>query len=160
MGLVKNYGIKGFRSPSWLRSKKLFGVLQDYFDYDSSIPDVDYMSPAGIGGCCSVFPFRIGKLVELPTTIPYEFPEQSGITRQGLNDFWKIKIEWIKNIGGLILVITHPDPYYGGNNQMVNMYKKFLEGLRQDKDILCLRPCEAAEYYNDNYPATDRKVDN
>ncbi len=146
--LIKRYNIRGFRSSSWLRSDTLFKVLQDYFLYDSSVLDVDYISPAGAGGCCSVFPFRIGKIVELPTTLPYELPIQFGTERSRLNSFWKQKIEWIKITGGAVSVISHPDPYYGGNETMVNLYKEFLKPFEHDKEMICMLPAEAAEHYN------------
>lgn len=145
--LIKQYNIRGFRSPSWLRSETLFKVLQDYFIYDCSVLDVDYISPGGIGGCCSIFPYNIGKLVELPTTLPYELPIQFGVTQSNLNSFWSQKIQWIKKNKGAIVVNTHPDPYYGGNQPMVNMYKSFLEKFKEDKDVICMLPSNAAEHY-------------
>lgn len=146
--LIKQYNITGFRSPSWLRSETLFKVLQDYFIYDCSVLDVDYISPGGIGGCCSIFPYNIGKLVELPTTLPYELPIQFGVAQSNLNSFWSQKIQWIKKNKGAIVVNTHPDPYYGGSQPMVNMYKSFLEKFKEGKDVICMLPSSVAEYYN------------
>ena len=145
--LIKLYNIAGFRSPSWLRSERLFNVLQEYFLYDCSVPDVDYLSPAGIGGCCSVFPYMRGRLVELPTTLPYEFPVQCGVKPSDLNAFWKEKISKIKENMGCITVVTHPDPFYGGNDSMVSSYKELLEGLAGDRDIVSMLPRDAAAHY-------------
>lgn len=145
--IIKKYAVTGFRSPSWLRSERLFGVLQDYFAYDCSVPDVDYMSPAGIGGCCSVYPYMIGRLVELPTTLPYEFPVQCGVKPEDLNAYWRVKIARIKDDGGCITAVTHPDPYYGGNDKMVRAYRELLESFAHDGDIFSMLPRDAAKHY-------------
>ncbi|MBN2452679.1 MAG: radical SAM protein [Candidatus Omnitrophica bacterium] len=145
--IIGAYKMAGFRSPSWLRSGCLFRVLQDYFSYDCSVLDVDYISPAGVGGCCSVFPYMIGSLVELPTTLPYEFPVQCGVKPEDLNAFWKSKISRIKDDMGCVTVVTHPDPYYGGNDLMVRMYKELLKGLAADREMISMLPRDAAKHY-------------
>lgn len=144
---MREYNIRGFRSPSWLRNAKLFGVLKDYFLYDMSALDVDRISPGGVGGSCSLFPYSVNGLVEVPTTIPYEYPLQRGVAADGLNDFWKGKISMIKEIGGAIAVITHPDPYYGGSDVLVDAYRKLLESFAADSGLARMLPREAAEHY-------------
>ncbi len=146
-GLVQQYKIKGFRSPSWLRSENLFKVLQDYFIYDCSVLDVDYISSAGIGGCCSIFPYKIGKIIELPTTLPYEFPIQLGVRPIELNNFWREKVEWIKENRGVANLITHPDPFYGGNWPMVDAYRELLKNFAADNNLICMLPYQLAEYF-------------
>ncbi|MFQ5786551.1 MAG: hypothetical protein ACE5H1_01085, partial [Thermodesulfobacteriota bacterium] len=145
MPFIERYKVKGFRSPSWLRTDSLFEVLEKYFIYDMSIQDVDHICPAGSGGSCSVFPYYVTKrLLEVPTTLPYEAPMYFGVTASELNAFWLEKTEWIKNINGMIVVNTHPDPHYSGNNVILKEYISFLEKFKDDKECSVLLPGEFA----------------
>ncbi len=147
MDLIKRYNIKGFRSPSYLRSPTLFNVLQDYFLYDSSVPDVDFFSPSNLCGCCSIFPYKVGNLVELPVTIPYEIPLFIGYRIAQLNDFWKPKIDWIKEAGGMILINTHSDPHLSGNLKMIRSYKNLLAYVKKDDEGFTAKPSEIGNLF-------------
>jgi hypothetical protein len=53
---IERYGVRGFRSPFLLRSQELYEVLGDYFQYDSSLPDVEVLPLfTSNKGCGSVF---------------------------------------------------------------------------------------------------------
>ena len=146
---IERYEIKGFRSPSWLRTDTLFKAIEEYFIYDMSVMDVDQICPAGTGGSCSLFPYYITKkLLEIPTTLPYEAPRYFGISKGELNNFWSTKIEWIKTIHGMIVVNTHPDPHYSGNPGMLEEYSLFLNKFKNDEECSCVLPRELADTYN------------
>jgi len=72
--ILKELGVKGFRSPSLLRSRQLFEALKDFFLYDSSVPDTEvFLQIAPRSGCCTVFPYLIsGNLLEIPITLPLD----------------------------------------------------------------------------------------
>jgi hypothetical protein len=75
--------------------------------YDSSFPDTDPFEPQP-GGCCSIFPFFLGDLVELPITLPQDHTLWE-ILRKDSIEHWTRKSDWIVANGGMINLITHPD---------------------------------------------------
>lgn len=127
------YNISAYRSPSWCRTQKMFKVLSEYFDYDLSCIDNDLICPCGSGGVGFMRPFILeAGLLELPCTIPYEAPLFFGTTIEELNSYWQPKVEFIKRYKGLLLINTHPDSHYLGNDKMLKNYREFLSNLRQD----------------------------
>jgi len=126
---IERYGVRGFRSPSWFRGEMLYNVLQDYVDYDCSSLDFDGLCPAGPGGVLTTRPFHIGRLVEIPTTLPLEAPLLNGVSPELIPAYWEPKIEWLKQADGLAVVNSHPDPVYSGNKTMVRVYARFLARL-------------------------------
>ena len=63
---LREWQAVGFRSPATHRNADWMPELGCL--YDSSFPDTDPFEPQG-GGCCSIFPFFLGDLVELPITL-------------------------------------------------------------------------------------------
>jgi len=127
--LMTRYSIRGFRSPSWLRNGRLMRVLADYVQYDCSCLDFDWLCPAGSGGVLSASPFRVGRLVEIPTTLPFEAPVCAGADPSEAPAYWGRKIDWLVAVGGQAVVVTHPEPHYSGNQPMLKAYARFLEQL-------------------------------
>ena len=95
----------GFRSPATNRDWSLMPLLG--FDYDSSFPDTDPFEPQA-GGCCSLLPYFNGDLVELPITLPQDHTLFVLLGRAD-EATWVEKAEAIRAIGGMALLITHPD---------------------------------------------------
>ena len=126
---LKRYDVRGFRSPSWLRSEQLYRVLPDYVQYDSSSLDFDWLCPAGRGGVLTATPFAIGQLIEIPVTLPWEAPMLTGGDADRINDYWASKVDWLVSMGGQAVVNTHPDPHYSGSQPMIRQYGQFLETL-------------------------------
>ncbi len=127
--LIERYGIRGFRSPSWLRSARLMGVLSDYLDYDCSTLDFDWYCPAGPGGVLTATPFKTLGLVEIPTTLPLEALIAGLSSPAQRRATWRRKIDWIRAVGGQAVVMTHPDPLFSGNQEMIGVYGEFLNDL-------------------------------
>jgi len=77
------------------------------FSYDMSIPNMAHLDPQQ-GGCCTVLPFFIGNIVELPLTTTQDYS-----LFNILNDYsirlWKEQIALIRQQHGLISFIVHPD---------------------------------------------------
>lgn len=141
---IERYKVRGFRSPYYLRTERMFEALADYFVYDSSLPDCDAFTPGGArGGCGLVRPFKIGKLVEAPVTLPFEIPFLAGLAPEKLLDYWRAKIEFVKAAGGTLVVNTHPDTHVSGRSDMLKAYGELLEYLLSNGGELLL-PGEAA----------------
>jgi hypothetical protein len=101
----REFGAKGFRSAVLYRNADWLRALD--FSYDMSIPNVAHLDPQR-GGCCTVFPYFIGPLLELPVTTI-----QDHSLLHILNDFsigiWRQQIELIQEAHGLVSIIVHPD---------------------------------------------------
>ncbi len=126
---IERYSVRGFRSPSWLRNPQLMRVLADYVDYDCSCLDFDWLSPAGRAGVLTATPFRFGRLVEIPTTLPFEAPLLVGAGPVETIAYWREKVDWLVQVRGQAVLNTHPDPHYSGNGLMIRAYGQFLEEL-------------------------------
>jgi len=143
--LMREFSIKGYRSPAWYRTRTMFRVLSDFFVYDLSCLDNDLVCPAGNGGVGIMRPFMMRKgLVELPCTLPFEAPLYFGVSSRALVDYWRPKIDFIRKTGRMLLVNTHPEPNYLGNDKMLDSYARLLEMLSRDKWRLRL-PGDVAE---------------
>jgi peptidoglycan/xylan/chitin deacetylase (PgdA/CDA1 family) len=130
--LINEFEIRGYRGPSWYRTKSMFDVLEKYFEYDSSCLDNDFICPAGSGGVGMIRPFRIReKLVEIPCTLPFDAPLLLGHSSNSLLDYWVPKINWVRDVCGVLVVNTHPDPNYIGNEHTLKVYNSFLAYLNE-----------------------------
>jgi hypothetical protein len=77
------------------------------FEYDSSFPDTDPYEPQP-GGCCSIWPYFISNLLELPMTMPQDHTLFEILQHKDIS-VWKIKADWIEAKGGMVLINVHPD---------------------------------------------------
>jgi len=131
---ISEFSIRGYRSPSWYRTKTMFDVLSDYFLYDFSCLDNDLLCPAGNGGVGIMRPFIMKTgLIEFPCTLPFEAPLYFGISSEKIVEYWANKIEFMKASDAMLLVNTHPDPNYLGSNKLLIQYEKLLKKLFDDK---------------------------
>jgi peptidoglycan/xylan/chitin deacetylase (PgdA/CDA1 family) len=117
---MREWGACGFRSPATHRNADWMPELDCL--YDTSFPDTDPFEPQA-GGCCSIFPFLIGDLVELPITLAqdhtlFEILRERSIQR------WVEKSEWIIENNGLINLLVHPD--YLRTEERLTLYDEFL----------------------------------
>jgi len=101
----QEFGALGFRSAMLHRNLDWYHALD--FSYDMSVPNVAHLDPQR-GGCCTVFPFFNGKLLELPVTMTQDYTLFHILKHYSMN-LWKQQTELIKNRHGLIQVIIHPD---------------------------------------------------
>jgi len=148
--ILRELGVKGFRSPSLLRSRQLFEALEDFFLYDTSVPDTEaFLQIAPRSGCCTVFPYAISdKLLELPITLPLDSTLMAlGFNINQIYEIWREKIEWIKKIGGLAHIVTHAESYYSGNKNMLSAYERLLNFISQGSDYWISNPKDVALWW-------------
>lgn len=120
---LAEWGVVGFRSPATHRNPDWIAELPVL--YDSSFPDTDPFEPQS-GGCCSILPFRLGNVVELPITLVQDHTMWEILRERGI-DRWLHKSEWIMRNHGLINVIVHPD--YVADPARLELYDRFLAFL-------------------------------
>lgn len=118
----------GFRSPATRRNAEWIPDLGCL--YDSSFPDTDPFEPQS-GGCCSIFPYFLGDVVELPITLAQDHTLWE-ILRQRSIEVWRRKVDWIIRHHGLINVIVHPD--YVDSPERRELYDDLLRYLRARLD--------------------------
>ena len=116
----REYGAKGFRSAVLYRKPEWYADLD--FSYDMSIPNVAHLDPQR-GGCCTVMPYFIGDVLELPLTTVQDYTLFHVLNEQSI-DLWKIQVEAILSKNGLASFIVHPDYITEPETQAV--YKNLL----------------------------------
>lgn len=125
---LEQWGAVGFRSPATHRNADWMAELGCL--YDSSFPDTDPFEPYA-GGCCSIFPFLIDDLVELPITLVQDHTAWEILRRDAL-ELWTQKTDWIARNHGLVNIIIHPD--YVVDPDRLAVYDQFLAFLRERLD--------------------------
>ncbi|MBS1841129.1 MAG: hypothetical protein JSS69_03785 [Acidobacteria bacterium] len=136
-GYVQKFGCNGFRAGAMYRRQDWYDVFE--FSYDMSVPNVAHLEPMR-GGCCTVFPYFIGRILELPLTATQDYS-----LFHILNDFsielWKKQLSLILNRNGLMSFITHPD--YLIESRARKVYESllsFLQGMVQRENVWTALP--------------------
>jgi hypothetical protein len=119
----------GFRSPATQRRWEWMPMLG--FDYDSSYPDTDPYEPQA-GGCCSWLPFFNEDLVELPITLPQDYTLFT-ILRIANEQPWLSKMSFLRERGGMALLLTHPD--YIREDLHLDAYARVLDEFAEDETM-------------------------
>jgi len=139
--LAAEHHLRGFRSPSTLRDPQAIATMD--FDFDSSFADTDPFEPQP-GGTCSLFPFHLSRLVELPYTLPQDHTLIHLLRRSPL-PVWAMKAKWIASLGGMILTLTHPD--YCGEGVYLQAYEELLKLLGEIETAWRALPSEVAQWW-------------
>ncbi len=136
------WGATGFRSPATQRAWSLMPRLG--FDYDSSYTDTDPYEPQP-GGCCSYLPFFNAELVELPITLPQDHTLFSILGHRD-SSLWVAKAHQLRDRGGLVLVLSHPDYAHGA---AATAWAELLQEFRDDPTMWQPLPRDAAGWWRD-----------
>lgn len=116
------------------------------FSYDMSVPNAAHLEPQH-GGCCTTFPYFIGKILELPLTATQDY-SLFNILRDHSIDLWKREIEMISKRNGLVSFIVHPDYILKEREQRV--YRDLLThliSLREPSRLWFALPGEINEWW-------------
>jgi len=124
-GYVRKYNSNGFRAGAMYRNQDWYDVFD--FSYDMSVPNVAHLEPLR-GGCCTVMPYFIGKILELPLTLAQDYSLFHILNDYSI-DLWKQQLELIGRRHGLMSFITHPD--YLVDARARSVYESLLSYLRQ-----------------------------
>jgi hypothetical protein len=125
---AREYGARGFRSGGLYRQADWYDELE--FAYDMSIPNAGHLEIQR-GGCCTVMPFFVGQVVELPLTTTQDY-SLFHVLRDFSHDVWKNQIEAVMSRHGLMSFIAHPD--YLGNASTERAYRALLDHLAHLRD--------------------------
>jgi glycosyltransferase involved in cell wall biosynthesis len=140
----QRFGASGFRAAVLYRRQEWFDALD--FCYDMSVPNVAHLDPQR-GGCCTVMPYFVGKILELPVTTTQDYTLFNILNDYSI-DLWKKQIELIMESHGLISLIVHPDYVVKPKEKAV--YESLLEHLielRDNKGVWIASPSEVDRWW-------------
>jgi peptidoglycan/xylan/chitin deacetylase (PgdA/CDA1 family) len=141
--LAERLGAEGFRSPSTYRVFEWIAELP--ISYDGSIPHSDPFEPQP-GGCCSIWPFFIGDVVELPYTMPQDHTLFTLLAHRS-PALWLEQADRIVREYGLVHVLSHPDRGYLAAAQKRDCYRELLVALSERDEIWKPLPRELAAWW-------------
>jgi len=140
----RQFGAAGFRAGVLYRNQQWYDALD--FEYDMSVPNVAHLDPQR-GGCCTVMPYFIGHVLELPVTMTQDYT-----LFNILNDYstalWERQIELIMEKHGLMSVVIHPDYMVGARERSVyEALLAHLVNLRENKNVWITTPGEVNRWW-------------
>jgi hypothetical protein len=141
---ARQFGASGFRSACMYRNQEWLQALS--VAYDMSVPNVAHMEPQR-GGCCTVLPYFVGDVVELPLTTVQDY-SLFHILRDYSIDLWKTQIDAILDSHGLITILSHPD--YLIEPQARSVYRTLLAHVRRvcdERNVWHALPGEVARWW-------------
>jgi hypothetical protein len=112
-----------YRNQEWLEHLD--------FAFDMSIPNAAHLDPQR-GGCCTVMPFFIGDILELPVTTTQDYTLFHLLKHRSI-DLWKTQTELILAKNGLVSFIVHPD--YLLHAELRALYLQLLEYLQSQRGL-------------------------
>lgn len=140
----KQYGAEGFRAGVLYRKQVWYDALD--FAYDMSVPNVAHLDPQR-GGCCTVTPYFIGNILELPVTTTQDYTLFNILNDYSI-DLWKRQISLIMEKHGLMSFIVHPD--YIVKSRERSIYEQLLNHLRElnkEKGLWLATPGEVNRWW-------------
>lgn len=140
----EKFECRGFRSGALYRNADWFNHLG--FEYDMSVPNVAHLDPQH-GGCCTIFPYFVGGLLEIPVTTTQDY-SLFHILNDYAMEIWESQICLILKKHGVMSFIVHPDYILGEPEQ--NVYRNLLtrlSGLRDSSNLWVTLPGELNDWW-------------
>jgi hypothetical protein len=141
---AKGFGAQGFRAGAMYRNQDWYDAFK--FSFDMSVPNVAHLEPQR-GGCCTLMPYFIGKILELPLTTTQDYSLFYILGDYSI-ELWKQQIDMIIKRNGMISFIAHPDYLIEKNAR--NVYLDLLGHLartRAEKKIWMALPTEVDRWW-------------
>ena len=140
----REFGAEGFRAAVLYRKQVWYDALRCSFDM--SVPNVAHLDPQH-GGCCTVMPYFIGDIVEIPVTTTQDYT-LFHILNDYSTDIWKRQTSIILAKHGLMSFIIHPDYVTDARQRVV--YEALLDHLvqlRRDENVWITLPGEVNRWW-------------
>jgi len=138
---LEEFNAVGFRSPLMHRHPEWMQALD--IEYDLSFFDTDpYESLPG--GVMSIWPFTIGKFIELPYTLVQDCT-LGIVLGETTPRLWQEKLGFIKRNLGMGLLNSHPD--YLVKPEIMKIYVDFLKTVNNDGNSWQALPKEVARWW-------------
>ena len=140
-GYLKQWNAAGFRSPMTHRNPEWMQTLD--IEYDLSFFDTDPYEPIP-GGTMSIWPFQMGKFIELPYTMAQDHTLMVTLGETSPR-LWLEKVDFIGKYHGMALVNAHPD--YLKNPPNYAIYEAFLQQMHEREGYWQALPREVARWW-------------
>lgn len=140
----REFGAEGFRAAVLYRNQLWLDALE--FSYDMSVPNVAHLDPQR-GGCCTVMPYFIGDILEIPVTTTQDYTLFHILNDYSI-DLWKQQSEIIRQKHGCMSFLVHPD--YIGKPRETTVYQQLLEylvRLRDEQDLWIAKPGDVNRWW-------------
>ncbi|HEY2472014.1 MAG TPA: hypothetical protein VGI45_29785 [Terracidiphilus sp.] len=140
----KQYKAEGFRAAVLYRKQLWYDELK--FAYDMSVPNVAHLDPQR-GGCCTVMPYFIGEILEIPVTAIQDYT-LFNILDEYSTRIWKEQTARIAEKHGLMSFIIHPDYVMKQNERAI--YCELLQhlvDLRDNQSVWLTTPGEVNRWW-------------
>jgi hypothetical protein len=131
----------GFRAPLTHRNPEWMQALE--IEYDCSFFDTDPYEPIP-GGTMSLWPFELGRFVELPYTLAQDYTLTT-VLGETTPRLWLEKVDFIESCSGLALVNTHPD--YLRDPVTRRVYTDFLQAMSRRSGYWPALPRDVAGWW-------------
>jgi hypothetical protein len=112
------------------------------------------------GGCCTVMPYFIGNMLELPVTTAQDYTLFHVLNQRSI-DLWKTQMDRILEKNGLMSFIVHPD--YVIEQETRAVYEDLLRHIQtrqQEEGIWCARPAEVDSWWRARQQMTLERAGN
>jgi hypothetical protein len=142
----RKWGTDGFRSGGMYRNADWSDAFE--FSYDMSFPSSAHLEPQ-CGGSCSVMPYFLGNLVELPLTTTQDYSLFHILGQYSL-DLWKVEMKSVLASYGLTSFIVHPD--YVVEERARRVYEQLVVFVLEEcaaKNLWQPLPGEAARWWRE-----------
>jgi hypothetical protein len=140
----QKYSAEGFRAGVLYRKQVWYDALK--FSYDMSVPNVASLDPQR-GGCCTVMPYFLGDILELPVTTVQDYTLFYILDDYSI-DLWKAQAELIMEKHGLLSFIIHPDYVVRPREQSI--FKEllaYLVRLKEEKGVWTTTPSQVNRWW-------------
>jgi peptidoglycan/xylan/chitin deacetylase (PgdA/CDA1 family) len=132
---AERHAATGYRAPSLLRTRALLKDLAGRYRYDSSIPTSGGLFPVPNNGCATARPFAIEGILELPLSMPRDGSLRFlGYSPAEISQLWIECADRIQRAEGIVMLLTHCERRFSGNDAMLTAYRRFLEHVRAQPD--------------------------
>jgi hypothetical protein len=138
---LEQFEAVGFRSPYMHRHPEWLQALN--VEYDLSFFDTDPYEPVP-GGCMSIWPFTLGRFIELPYTLCQD-STLFYVLGETTPQIWLEKLKMIERNRGMALLNTHPD--YLLDTKIMKMYQEFLEMIAEKDNYWHALPIEVSRWW-------------
>jgi hypothetical protein len=150
---TREFGCDGFRSGAMYREQDWFDAFE--FAYDMSVPNAAHLEPQR-GGCCTVMPYFVGRILELPLTMVQDY-SLFHILGDYSTELWMEQSRIITEHHGLISVIAHPDYVAGGRERAVyHALLRHLTALRDRHGVWMALPGDINRWWRNRHQMTLR----
>lgn len=142
----RQFGAHGFRSGAVYRRQAWIEELE--FSYDMSVPNVSHLDGQQ-GGCCTVMPFFMGPVLELPLTTTQDYTLFHFLGSYSMH-LWREQTERVLGYNGLASFGAHPDYLVGERERNVYVdLARYLADLRERRGVWTPRPSEINTWWRE-----------